>query len=1040
MYFITERIGKIAEELSRYIYSNKIRIENFLFKEGNYKSIQEAETNNNWNQFTIKHRWGGKDKNFWFKTEFKCPKEFEGKEIAIIVYTNMNGWDAINPQFLAYVDGKLIQAVDVNHREILLGSNYKESDVIRLDLHAYSGMIDKELELFVEFAIFNRDVFDLFYDLWVPLKACNLMPNDSLDKQGIINALNNAINIIDLRKPFSVDFFKSCKKAREYLSSELYDKFSSYEDIVATCIGHTHIDVAWQWTHEQSRQKAIRSFLTVLKLMEEYPDYLFMSSQPQLYKFVKEDYPEVYKRIKEKIKEGKWEAEGAMWLEADCNLTSGESLVRQILFGKRFFKDEFGIDNKVLWLPDVFGYSAALPQILKKSGVDYFMTTKISWNQFNKLPYDTFMWRGIDGTEVLTHFVTTKDYKASGHFTTYNGEINPSQIAGAWERYQQKNINNDVLVCFGYGDGGGGPTRSMLENAKRLKNGFGFCPKVKMGKVLDYFERLDKKVQGNKYLPKWVGELYLEYHRGTYTSMARNKKFNRKSEFAYTDAEFLSSVAKELGFNYPQQELNNGWETILLNQFHDILPGSSIKEVYDVSKKEYEQVLKKADEIKINAAKLIASNIETKDKSLVVFNTLSFECSQTVEFDYETDKEVYLVDSKDKKYLCKRISKNKFVALLDKLPPKGYKTFNIIETNELFQTHKDLVVENNRLENKYFIILINERGEIESIYDKRADREVLKKGKTANRLVAFEDKPMNFDNWDIDIYYTEKSWDVNQVEKVEVVETDNIRGILRIYKTFSDSKIIQDIIIYQDIPRIDFKTYVDWKENQVLLKTFFPVDVNTSKATFEIQYGNVERPTHFNTLWDVARFESVAHKWVDVSQEDYGASLLNDCKYGHSVHDNEIGLTLIKSGIEPNREADREEHYFTYSFYPHEGDWKIAKTHLMAYSLNVPPVVIVEEPHKGILPKEMSFIEISENNVILEVVKKAEDSEDLILRAYECYNKQTKVSFKLWTDIEWVSECDLLENEIEKISSQGNTFEIIFKPYEIKTFKIRLQK
>jgi len=1040
MYFLPERINKIAGELYRYVFSHQYTIENFLYKEGYYKSIEEAEKDTNWLDFKKGMRWGGRDKNFWFKADFYIPEDLADKDLALIVFTDSEGWDAINPQFIAYVNGELQQGLDVNHREVLLNRKFKKGEKIRIDLNAYSGMIDRELKLFVRVAAFNKVVYDLYYDIIVPLKAAIIMPDESYDKHQIINVLNEAINLIDLRKPHSESFYESCKKASEYLKQNLYEKFSSFEDVYATCVGHTHIDVAWQWTVFQTRQKAARSFLTVLKLMDEYPEYIFMSSQPQLYKFVKEDYPEIYERIKQKVKEGKWEAEGGMWLEADCNLTSGESLVRQILFGKRFFKEEFGIESNVLWLPDVFGYSAALPQILKKSRIDYFMTTKLSWNQFNKIPYDTFMWRGIDGTEVLTHFITTRDYKSEGFFTTYNGILNPSQIAGAWERYQQKNINNDVLVCFGFGDGGGGPTRDMLENAKRLKNGFGFCPKVRMGKVKDYFERLYNKVKENKYLPRWVGELYLEYHRGTYTSMGRNKKYNRKSEFAYINAEFLSSIAREFGFRYPQEELNKGWEIILLNQFHDILPGSSIKEVYDVSKEEYEKILEKADQINQRALKTIASKIKVEDKSVIVFNTLSFERDEVIEFEFDGTKKLCLVDEDGNKYICKAVDNHKFVACVKGLPPKGYKVFKIAEDTANNGIKSEIVVEKDKIENKYFRILLNEKGEFISFYDKRLNREILQKGKRANRLIAFEDKPMNFDNWDIDIYYTEKSWEVNDVEKIEVIEKGHVRGILRVHKKFGDSTIIQDIVVYEDIPRVDFKTYVDWKENQVLLKVFFPVDVNADKATFEIQYGNVERPTHFNTSWDIVRFESVAHKWVDISQEDYGASLLNDSKYGHSVYNNEIGLTLIKSGIEPNKEADREEHYFVYSFYPHEGDWKKGNTHKMAYSLNVPPFIIIEDPHDGVLPKEMSFVGSDQDNVVVEVVKKAEDSDELVIRAYECFNKHTKVNLKLWKKIEKVVECDLLENEIGELDSDGNTFEVEFKPFEVKTFKVSFKE
>ena len=384
------------------------------------------------------------------------------------------------------------------------------------------------VELKANIATLDREVENIYYNIKVPLEIAVLLDDNDKKRVDILNFLNEAVNILDLRKPFSVCFTNSVKDSNNFLQEKFYNKYCGCDEVIATCVGHTHIDVAWLWTLSQTREKTARSFSTVLKLMEQYPEYIFMSSQPQLYKFVKEDYPEVYEKIKERIKEGRWEPEGAMWVEADCNLSSGESLVRQILFGTRFFEKEFGVKNKILWLPDVFGYSAALPQILKKSGIDYFMTTKISWNEYNKIPYDTFMWKGMDGTEILTHFITTSDYQnpIKSHFTTYNGDLKPIEVMGSWQRYQQKDINNDVLISFGHGDGGGGVTKEMLEKARRMEKGIPGCPKVKIGKSLDYFIDLENKVSNNKRLPKWTGEMYLEYHRGTYTSMARNKKYN----------------------------------------------------------------------------------------------------------------------------------------------------------------------------------------------------------------------------------------------------------------------------------------------------------------------------------------------------------------------------------------------------------------------------------------------------------------------------------------------------------------------------------
>jgi len=1044
MFFPIERINKIAQELKSYIYQDGVKIEDFKMKEGTFKNIQDVDASPTpWNEFTTGMRWGGYDYHAWFRTDVTIPEEMDGKTVALLVHTGQEGWDATNPQFIAFVNGVLRQGLDRNHQEVVLTHSAKAGDTYRIDLHAYGGMKHVKVDLFVELVTVDTKVRKLYYDIYVPLQVAEKLSENDKRRVDILMALTNAVNLLDLRKPLSPMFYDSLEKAEEYLKNEFYGKICGPQEAEATCLGHTHIDVAWLWTLAQTREKVARSFSTVLRLMEEYPEYIFISSQPQLYKFLKEDYPEVYDQVKKRIKEGRWEADGAMWVEADCNLSSGESLVRQILFGTRFFKEEFGVENHILWLPDVFGYSAALPQILKKSDIDYFMTTKISWNQFNKLPYDTFMWKGLDGTEILTHFITTQDYDpaSKSHFTTYNGYLNPSQVMGAWLRYQQKEINNDVLISYGYGDGGGGPTRDMLENGRRMSRGIPGCPKVKMGTAGDYFKKLEQTVKDSKYLPKWVGELYLEYHRGTYTTMGRNKRYNRKSEFLYQDTEFLSSLAMLLGQEYPQQLINQGWETILLNQFHDIIPGSSIWEVYEDSKKQYEEIIKVGTELTDKATEGIGAQIDLKERSVVVYNTLAFNRDEIVTFEVPSDiQHPCIVDDKGQTLPCQLTEKDgKRYAVFSAqgLPSKGYKAFTLQDRKVDWDT--PMKVSATHLENDYFSIEIDDKGTFTSIFDKSNMREVLQPGQRGNQIQAFEDKPMKHDNWDIDIFYQEKMWEVDQVEKIEVLENGPVRGGLRIHKKFLDSTIIQNIYIYKDIPRIDFDTYIDWKEDEIVLKAAFPVDVHSDKATYDIQFGNVERPAHWNTSWDYARFEVCAHKWADLSEEGFGVSLLNDCKYGHDIKDGVMRLTLLKSGKYPNPKADREEHRFVYSLYPHSGDWKDGSTVKMGYQLNVPVYAKVEQAHKGSLPPVLSMIAVDCDNVIIETVKKAEDSDDLIIRMYECYNKRTNAKVTFFKPLLRVVECNLMEKEIQPIEVQDNTFSFQIKPYEIKTFKLTVK-
>ena len=732
-----------------------------------------------------------------------------------------------------------------------------------------------------------------------------------------------------------------------------------------------------------------------------------------------------------------------MFVEADCNIASGEALVRQFVHGQRFFKEEFGVDNEILWLPDVFGYSAALPQILQKCGIPYFMTTKISWNEFNKMPYDTFEWEGIDGSRVLTHFVPTRDYNKAAveggteteHFTTYNGYINPSQMKGAWARYSQKYLNEEVLCSFGFGDGGGGPTKDMLENQRRLAKGLPGMPRTKMSTAKEFFHVLDKHVTDKKYLPTWVGELYLEYHRGTYTSMARNKKFNRKAEFAYQNEEMYAMLdAQTAGGAYPEKELHEGWEVILRNQFHDILPGSSIKEVYDDSKAEYEGIFAENKALTDATLAHIAAGVKAPKHSLVVYNPNSAAAYDLVTFTVPKGMGEPAVYDGETKLAVQKTADGAYVFFAAGVPGKGYKTYTVKE--EAADTTPTMEVSTKVMENEFFKVEYNEKGQFAKIYDKKAERDVLKPGEAGNVIVSYEDRPHNYDAWDVNNYYTEKSWDIDQVSVMEVVENGPVRACVKVERKYLDSTITQFIYLYHDIPRIDIKNVIDWKEHQIFVKDYFPIDVHTNEATFDIQYGNVKRDTHDNTSWDFAKFEVCHHKWMDVSEDGYGVSMLNDCKYGVGVRNGVIGMSMLKSAIHPNPEADKELHEFTYSIYPHQGGWREAGTVKQAYQINNPLTYSWKENEGGTLAPEYSLVSSDQDNAVIEVVKKAEDSDAVIVRLYECYNRRTPVTLIFGKELTSVVECNMMEEGADPVEFTGNQATFEMKPYEIKTLKV----
>lgn len=1046
MFFRIERIEKTVNELKKLIYSGATKLDMLQRKEGDYRGIEAVDAADiPWEAFGRSDRWVGKDQRSWFRAEFALPRVYQGKKVILRVVTGREEqWDAINPQFLIYVNGELIQGLDTNHQEITLTEAGKAGERFRVDLHGFTGMVEGEIIVNLDLWVLDPQIEKVYYDLQVPLEVAKLLEEEDEDRIAVLNHLTEAINLLDFRKPYSELFYTALQNTERYLKDKFYGEYCGNTHGIAACVGHTHIDVAWLWTLKQTREKVARSFSTVLQLMEEYPEYIFNASQPQLYEFLKEDHPELYQKVKDKVKNGVWEAEGSMWLEADCNLASGESLVRQVLHGKRFFREEFGVDNKILWLPDVFGYSAALPQILKQCGIDYFMTTKISWNEYNKLPYDTFMWQGIDGTEILSYFITTIDYetaKSGAARTIYEGQINPSHIKGAWRRYQQKEINDEVLVSFGHGDGGGGATRKMLENARRLSKAIPGCPKVEMSNAVDFFRRLEQRVKGDKHLPKWVGELYLEYHRGTYTTMARNKRYNRKAEFLYHDLELLAVVNDVVSgkHEYPKEDFNKGWKVILLNQFHDIIPGSSIEEVYQQSKAQYEKLLEEGKATHNELLDGIAGKIKNERLSVVAMNTLGYKRNDLIYVELEgLSGHDYSVIYEGEKYPLQRIEAGKGIFYGKNLPGSGYRTYALIENEG--KTESRLIVEKDHLENPFFVIRLDEEGHITSIYDKKARREILQAGKSANVFQAFEDKPHKWDAWDINIYYQEKMWEVDGLEVIEVVAAGPVRGTLKIKYRYMDSVILQYIHIYQDIDRIDFETEIDWKETHTLLKIAFPVDVYTSKATYDIQYGNVERPTHWNTSWDVARFEVCGHKWADLSEEGYGVSLLNDCKYGYDIKDGVMRLSLLKSSTWPNPVADKEKHLFTYALYPHTGNVKQGNTIEMGYQLNVPAAGKLIPAQEGILPETFGLVELDRRNVFIESIKEAEDDDAMILRLYEAMHQRGKVNMKLNVNAEKVFLCNLLEENLEEVQLKDSLLTFEIKPYEIKTFKVYRSK
>ena len=974
-----------------------------------------------WDVISPDEYWGLPRINFTLRTRFNAPEEWLATApLALYLPIGISG-DFSHPEALAYINGEPYISVDRHHQEILLPKKWCDGKSHTLALHGWTGIggstvgdASKKLQMKAcEIVQIDQPTRDFVALARVALGIADHIDENNPARHHLYTALDEAFKILDLRIPISNSFYDSIPSAYQILKEGISLSGSAL-NVDITAVGHAHIDVAWLWTLAQTRRKTERTFHNVMRLMDEFPDFHFAQSQPQLYEYIREDQPELFEEIKKHVAEKNWEPLGGMWVEADCNISGSESLARQFLLGRNYFSQHFGegVESPVLWLPDVFGYAWNLPQLIHEAGLEYFFTIKIGWSQYNRFPYDSFWWQGLDGTRVLTHFSTTK--KVDSLFAaTYNSDASPNQTIGTWTNFQQKDygapgITPPLLMSYGWGDGGGGPTREMLENIREMGD-FPSTPKIEMGRVDDFFQKLEKGVGEN--LPIWNGELYLEYHRGTYTTQARNKRANRKSEFLLHDAEFLASYASQLDtdYQYPHEEFTKLWRLVCLNQFHDIIPGSSIKAVYEESLEQYEDVRQIAVEIR-NKALTATANFLGADALLV--NPTSFSRNEPIEI-------------------------NGALKSSGVLPPYSVTKLDNLEFPS--QSSATIICKKDRLENDFLRVELDAAGDIISIYDKIANREILSDDEIGNQFQAFEDIPLNWDAWDIDIFYDDKIWLAEPVTSIRVIETNSLRATLEIKRRILNSDYIQRISLRHNSPRLDFETIIQWKERRTLLKVAFPVNILSPMATYEIQWGNVERPTHRNTSWDWARFETAAQKWVDLSEGDYGVSLLNDCKYGHDIRDNIMRLTLLRGTTAPDPDADLGEHHFTYSLFPHTGSWD-ERTIAEAYALNDPLLVYQVDANitKASISKSdaEAFIAVDQPNIVIETVKKAEDGQGFIIRLYESQRKRGNFTLKTNFSLHEAWRANILEENQERISVGETAIHYSITPYQILTLRL----
>jgi alpha-mannosidase len=973
-------------------------------------------------------QWGDNFNCAWFKLNGRATPDMKGK--AVVGLVDLGGeaclYDnkgtpilGLTPKFDDRLGGligpkreiKLFKSSRGNeHIDLLLDAG------ANLLLHAREPARLKQIEL----AVFNPLAWKLYHEYRFLEQLMLELPDDR-HRQLLLRALNEACNVLGACSD------KDLAAARAILKPEL-KRPAKHSALNVSAIGHAHLDVAWLWPLRETVRKAGRTFATALELMTEYPDYKFGASQPHLYQMVKDHYPGLYRKIIRAVKAGRWEIQGGMWVESDTNIPSGESLIRQLLHGKRFFQQEFGIEVKNLWLPDVFGYSAALPQILRKSGVDYFTTHKLNWNQFNKFPHHTMNWKGLDGTRIFAHFMAGNDY---------NAPCTPNSFM----KYERENKDNDrsdhVLCMFGIGDGGGGPGRTHLEWLG-LANDLEDLPKVTPEFASDFFPKAQENARD---LLTWEGELYFEYHRGTYTTQALVKKQNRRMEQLLREVE-LAWAMLPLS-RYPAKALDRVWKVVLLNQFHDIIPGSSINRVYREAHEQYSEVEQVLTELLTRADHEWQRKINTKGLSSpwLMRNSLSWDRDELLlipEKSRSTANRGSWITQDGEPILSQSTQSGTLVQV--RVPALGHGLISRGTPRD--QSATELRISATSLQNKLLKIEFAPNGNIKRIFDRIEQREVLLPGTMANQFCLFEDRPLNFDAWDIDAFYMEMAPTHPKLVNSEIIEQGQLRVSLQQTWQAQHYDIIQTISLTHDSRLISFDTEVDWRESNHMLRVQFPVAVHATTANYEIQFGHVARPTHMNTSWDMAKFEVVAHKWADISQPNYGVAIINDCKYGHQIQGNTISLNLLRSPKLPDPEADMHRHQFRYALLPHPGDLHHSDVIQKAHEFNTPLRIVKPDSSAGrtASASDASFITVNRDNVIIDTIKKAEDSKSLIVRVYEAFGMDCSCTVQFQntpnSTVKQIELVSMMEDQGRDIKIAKNRIRLSFKPFEIKTLRI----
>jgi alpha-mannosidase len=1019
----------------------------------------------------------------WYRHEIEVPKTLGGYDIS-----GSRVWF----QFRAEANGPMPEIVYFNGRRVALGDDLepivlfqpaRPGDKILVAVKLLHTVDDKtfqgvNLRIEPDPDSIGTKARPSPEDIRVQcIAAANLLPALPIPRPDLLPRVEEAVAAIDLNALKSADqtaFDESLRHAQSILGT-LHPVLSQAKIDLA---GNAHIDAAWLWPRSETIDVVRRTFTTALQLMNEYPDYTYTQSAAQYTEWIADKYPDLNDQIRQRVKEGRWEIVGGMWVEPDLNIPDGESLVRQLLVGQRYFQKEYGVQARIGWNPDSFGYNWQLPQIYKRSGLDYFLTQKMHWNDTNTLPFRLFWWESPDGSKVLTYFPT--DYT--------HDNVNPTRLSFDFAESAQRNPGTtEMLDLYGIGDHGGGPTRAMLDQADQWiaagKRPDSAIPTMGYGTAQHFFSIVESKLNpdsptwdydriakgytappasasGGIGLPTWKDELYFEYHRGIFTTQAAHKRNNRRSETVTLDAEKLASFAWLAGNAYPAQELTEDWKKITFNQFHDLAAGSGIGVIYRDAQQDYTEVFRSDKEIADKSLNTLSAAVDTRVKTgvpVIIYNAMAWPRTETVKLSIQLPSPaagVQVYDADGKQLIAQEVSAdpatNRYDVLVhvDAIPALGYRVLHAeaskikpniptdLKTEEL--PHGD-AAEKIELSNARLKIAIDRKtGCITSLVSLPANSEFLAPNACGNQLQTFVDTPKQYDAWNIDPGTLDgKMTPISAVESVTLLGHGPVRSTVRVIRTWQSSHFVQDISLDADSDLVRVDNGIDWHESHVLLKAAFPLAHSSAKATYEIPYGAIERTTERTNSWEKAKFEVPALRWADLGDEHQGLSILNDSKYGYDAAGNTLRLTLLRAPTWPDPDADRGPQHFTYAIYPHTGSWKQALTVHRGYELNDPLTAQQVFAHTGSLPAEHSWGSVDSPNVTLTAVKKAEDSDALVYRMYEWAGKASEVTLHVPPGALYAVESNLMEKiEGPHLPLGADAVKIAIKPYEILTLQV----